>query len=231
MSLRSCFSSSDFLLAHISLYKLWIKERELKERKKTVSTLLRFMYGKRSAFQRPSVFSAPTSFGRLRQRNKFSNKSIQLSSFFHSFNTGPLRVARQKEQHSCGRTRGSLLIAIQHVSRGGGGAFVSQRDRAPRLQPFLIYRLFIRRSELQRTFTSSQERRLSNPPGHLPSGCCAPWSVAFFAQPASSFSGRVTGEAQKKKFVEEKVRTGRKCQALEIQRDLKYGRDIWYFIV
>lgn len=155
-----------------------------------------FRYGKSSAFQRPSVFSARTSFSCLWQRNKFSNKSIKLSSF-SLFNTGPLRAAQQKEGDPCGRARGSLSIAIQHVSRGGGGAFVSQQDPALHLQPFRIYRLFIRHSEPQRTFTSSQERHLSNPPGRPPSGCCVPWSVAFFAQPAFSFSGQVTDETQK----------------------------------
>lgn len=148
---------------------------------------------------------------------------------FYSFNTGPLRAAQQKEQHPCGHTWGSLLLAIQHVSRGGGGAFVSQQDPAPHLQPFLIYRLFIRHSELQRTFTSSQERRLNNPPGHLPSGCCVPWSVVFFAQPAFSFSGRVTGEAQKekKKSQAKKLELVENFKALETQSDKKYGRDVW----
>lgn len=197
MPLRSRFFFSDIPFPRSSLYKLEIKERKLEERKRfSHYSNPWFRYGKSSAFQRPSVFSARTSFSCLWQRIKFSNKSIKLSSF-SLFNTGPLRAAQQKEGDPCGRARGSLSIAIQHVSRGGGGAFVSQQDPALHLQPFRIYRLFIRHSEPQRTFTSSQERHLSNPPGRPPGGCCVPWSVAFFARPAFSFSGQVTDETQK----------------------------------
>lgn len=187
---------------HASLCTNWIKERKLRERKQ-------FLHSSDLCTGREVLFNV-LQCSQLRPPLVVYDKGINSatnpssSAAFHSFNTGPQRAAQQKEQHPCGRTRGSLLIAIQHVSRGGGGAFVSQQDSAPHLQPFLIYRLFICHSELQRTFTSSQERRLSNPPGHLPSGCCVPWSVAFFAQPAFSFSGRATGEAQKKK-------SGKKC--------------------
>lgn len=46
-------------------------------------------------------------------------------------------------------------------------------------------------------FTSSQERRLNNPPAHLPNGCCGSWSVSSSAQLVFSSFERVTAGSAK----------------------------------
>lgn len=130
MPLRSRFFFSDIPFPRSSLYKLEIKERKLEERKQfSYYSNPWFRYGKSSAFQRPSVFSARTSFSCLWQRIKFSNKSIKLSSF-SLFNTGPLRAAQQKEGDPCGRARGSSNSNPTCFTRWGRSLCVTAGSRS-----------------------------------------------------------------------------------------------------